>query len=106
MPLETDLAPNRVITADHYTMVFEWPQFDDKWKLAMVARVFIYCPADEELDAVNDWFEPQLKGIRLTPSLHQTLKENAIFLSISHSLESSPSTFFDNFIYTLMTKIY
>lgn len=87
------------ITAEDYQITYELPKFDDLWIRTNLARSFIYCPLDEEQYGWSDWFELQLEAVRLTPLLHQTLKEIQIKITFNIQLGLPGKPVFESFIY-------
>jgi hypothetical protein len=86
-------------TADDYKIIFELPQFDEEWETITLAEELIYCPANGEESGGIDWFEIQREAIRLTPLLHQSLKETKIIYMINAKLEQLGLPEFESFIY-------
>lgn len=87
------------ISADDYQMTLEIPRFDDQWEQITLARSLIYCPLDFEHHGWNEWFELQLEAIRLTPLLHQSLKELQIKFRIKTTLTLPAKPIFQSFVF-------
>lgn len=86
------------ITADDYQMTSRLPRFDDQWQQIILARSMIYCPLDYEQHGWSDWFELQLEAIRLTPLLHENLKELQSKFQIEITLAFPAKPIFRSFI--------
>ena len=86
-------------TANDYQMTFELPTFDDAWQRTAITRSLIYCPLDEEQHGWSEWFELQLEASRLTPLLHQTLRECEILGMIQKQLRGPGLPVFESFIH-------
>ena len=99
LPVINNIEASKPITADDYQMSLELPTFDDKWQQTMVARSLIYCPLNQEQHGWSDWFELQLEAIRLTPLLHQTLKELKAKFEIKMNLAQPGKPIFESFVY-------
>lgn len=97
--LPTDSEAKKSITADDYQLSFDIPSFDQRWQKTSIARSLIYCPVDNEQHGWSVWFELQLEAIRLTPLLHQTLKEIKIKTEFEINLSQPGKPIFDSFVY-------
>lgn len=91
---------SRQITKEDYHISLSIPQFDDQWVQVRIARSLICCACDLEQHNWHDQFELQSEAIRLTPILHQTLKEEQIRHQIKSYLILPGKPIFNSFIYS------
>lgn len=99
IPLNTRKSPQantESISADDYQMSLKLPRFDEEWEQTILARSLIYCPSDNEQRGWSDWFDLQREAIRLTPLLHQSLKEIKTKFQIEITLTFLPNLCFSH----------
>lgn len=107
-PRKNPQATTQSISVDDYQMSLNLPRFDDEWEQIILARSLIYCPVDYEQHGWSDWFELQREAIRLTPLLHQSLKEIQTKFQIEITLTFPAKPIFQSFIseYALIDRNY
>lgn len=99
MPGYIEDIATQAISADDYQLTLQIPQFDMRWQQTVFARNLIYCPLDPTPHEYLDWFEIQEEAIRLTPIVHQAVKELEIMANIERALSQPAMPFFELFIY-------